>query len=154
MELCGPAFYPPLVHFTHVPLRMPNRQQTEEPLIRGRPFLPGGSAGGGLPYGKGKGGPAVLRGQALPAAQGAQCHSPRMPGDFGGHMLHLCCHLFRSKQSGTAGGGERSSSYSKAEGCAAEAVSPRCREADRERVGIHRTGVQILPPSSPTPPPG
>lgn len=34
----------------------------------------------------------------------AQCHFPRMPGDFGGHMLPLCDHLFRSKQSGTTGG--------------------------------------------------
>lgn len=33
----------------------------------------------------------------------AQCHFPRMPGDFGAHMLHLCYHLFGNKQSGTAG---------------------------------------------------
>lgn len=34
----------------------------------------------------------------------AQCHFPRMPGDFGAHMLHLCYHLLGNKQSGTAGG--------------------------------------------------
>lgn len=29
-----------------------------------------------------------------PKPRVAQCHFPRMPGDFGAHMLHLCYHLF------------------------------------------------------------
>ena len=50
------------------------------------------------------------------ARRGAQCHFPRMPGDFGGHMLHLCDHLFRSKQSGTAGG-ETGAFFQLQQGC-------------------------------------
>lgn len=75
----------------------------------------------------------------------AQCHFPRMPGDFGAHMLHLCYHLFRNKQSRTAGGESRGiPPGGKADGSTA---GKHCAQVPREgggEVGIH-CPVQTLP---------
>ena len=51
------------------------------------------------------------------------------------------------------GRGERSSSYSKAEGCAAGSISPRCPGRRTRRGWASTALVQILPPSSLTPTP-
>lgn len=77
----------------------------------------------------------------------AQCHFPRMPGDFGGHMLHLCYHLFRNKQSRTAGG-ESAAFLQLQEGCwlhCRKHFAQVHREADEERGSIHRSGGDSAP---------
>lgn len=81
-----------------------------------REFFPhsfsGGSGEATCALVKNKGRSCAPEPTAPPAKPGYQCHFPRMPGDFGAHMLHLRYHLLGNKQSGTAGGsGEHSSSW-------------------------------------------
>lgn len=73
-------------------------------------------------------------------------------------MLHLCCHLFRSKQRRAAGGERerRSSSYSKAEGlrCRKHLAQVSPGEGRMRREWASTALVQDSAPFSPTPTPG